>query len=268
MDSDNINSSFNIDADKIEDKITDKTKAIIPVHLFGQCADMDKINKIANENDLIVIEDAAQALGSSYKNKKAGNLGDIGCFSFFPTKNLGGAGDGGIITTNNSELYELMLKLRNHGAFPKYYHEYIGGNFRLDAIQAAIISVKLKYLDKWINLRINNADIYDNHFRYTMSKAIPPYRTNHKKHTFNQYVILVENRLELVEHLNNNCIPTNIYYPVPLHLQKCFKHLGYKNDDMPISEFMSKNSLALPIYPEFSGINVYTIVEKINKFYK
>jgi len=231
--------SYNIDPALIEQKITKKTKAIIPVHLYGQMADIDPIFKIAKKHNLKVIEDAAQAIGSKYKDgKHAGSIGDMGCFSFFPSKNLGGFGDGGLITTNNDELFERLTYLRNHGAHPKYYHKMIGGNFRLDALQAAVLNVKLKYLDSWTKGRQKNADYYDQGIiQRNLDKNIKmPIRLTGYRHIFNQYILQMKERDALLKHLQNNNIGCEIYYPVTFNNQECFKYLGLK------SEFRSQNS--------------------------
>lgn len=276
--------TYNMDPNQLEDLLkrrfhsgprspaTDpcfEPKAIMPVHLYGQCADMDPILEIAKKNDLIVIEDAAQAIGSEYKEKRAGSLGDFGCFSFFPSKNLGAFGDGGIITTNSSAFYEKMHILRVHGAQPKYYHKYIGGNFRLDALQAAIISVKLKYLDEWTAARRNNAQNYRKLFsKAGLAKEITLPVEKENRHIYNQFIIKVPGkRDELMAHLNNAGIGAEIYYPVPLHLQECFSYLGYKKGDMPVSENAAANTIALPIYPELTEDMQVYVVEKIKEFY-
>lgn len=276
--------TYNMDPNQLEDLLkrrfhsgprspaTDpcfEPKAIMPVHLYGQCADMDPILEIAKKNDLIVIEDAAQAIGSEYKEKRAGSLGDFGCFSFFPSKNLGAFGDGGIITTNSSAFYEKMHILRVHGAQPKYYHKYIGGNFRLDALQAAIISVKLKYLDEWTAARRNNAQNYRKLFsKAGLAKEITLPVEKENRHIYNQFIIKVSGkRDELMAHLNNAGIGAEIYYPVPLHLQECFSYLGYKKGDMPVSENAAANTIALPIYPELTEDMQVYVVEKIKEFY-
>jgi len=260
--------TFNIDSELIESAITDKTKAIIPVHLFGQMADMDPIMEIANRYNLAVIEDAAQSISSTYKGRRAGSIGTAGCFSFFPSKNLGGIGDGGMIVTNNKEFYERLFIMRNHGSKPKYYHNYIGGNFRLDPIQAAALSVKLPHLDKWSQARRGNADYYNKKFEGTVVQT--PYISPDCVTIYNQYCILVPMRDQLVAHLKKNNIGCEIYYPVPMHLQQCFKNLGHKQGDFPEAEKASKEIIALPIYPElthemqdFVASNVIEFLEKL-----
>ena len=236
-----------------------KLKAMVPVHLYGQSADMDALMKLADDFDLAVVEDAAQAIGVEYKSesvvKRVGSMGDAGCFSFFPSKNLGGFGDGGIVTTNNSELAERIRQLRNHGSEPKYYHKLVGGNFRLDALQAAVLDIKLGYLDSWHAKRRQNADLYEKLFEG--SAVVTPqavYRdagiTNY--HIYNQFVVRVPNRDAAKQALLDANIGCDIYYPVPLHLQECFVDLGYVAGDFPVSERAAAETLALPIYPELT----------------
>jgi len=263
--------TYNIDPAKIESKITSKTKAIIPVHLYGQTADMDPILEIAQKYNLFVIEDAAQAIGSEYTNgRRAGSLGDIGCFSFFPSKNLGGFGDGGMVTTNDDALYEKLVYLRNHGAHPKYYHKMIGGNFRLDALQAAVLDVKLKYLDQWTEGRQKNADYYDAgisdkgmHDFIQLPLRIPGYR-----HIFNQYILRVKDRDGLLDFLKKNNIGCEIYYPVTFNNQECFSYLGYKKGDFPKAEQAADETLAIPVYPELSPKQMDYVLDSIAEFYR
>ncbi|HOU18315.1 MAG TPA: DegT/DnrJ/EryC1/StrS family aminotransferase [Candidatus Marinimicrobia bacterium] len=269
--------TFNLDPNQLHDwfiknsRQIKKVKAIIPVHLYGQCADLDPILEIAGKYDIPVIEDAAQAIGASYPSKngikKAGSMGKMGCFSFFPTKNLGGIGDGGMVITNDSALAEKITKLRNHGSHQKYYHSLIGGNFRLDTIQAAALLVKLPHLESWHLARQKHAEYYDKAFNDSMIKA--PYVAYQRSyHIYNQYVILVpDKRDELRQYLADNEIGTEVYYPVPFHLQECFKYLGYKNGDFPHSEYTAAHSLALPIYPELMEDMQAYVVEKVLKFY-
>lgn len=247
--------TFNIDPAKIEEKITPKTKAIIPVHLFGQCADMNPIMALAKKYNLIVIEDACQSIGAEYENKRAGSIGEYGCFSFYPTKNLGGAGDGGIVTTNDPEKAQLLKEFRNHGQGSTYIHKHIGGNFRLAAIQAAVLSIKLRWLDSWSEARQKNAAEYRRLFAQAglEGKIIPPAMANYRvRHIYNQFCILVPDgrRDELRKGLIEAGVGCGIYYPLPLHLQECFEYLGYKTGDMPVSERVANEILALPIYPE------------------
>jgi dTDP-4-amino-4,6-dideoxygalactose transaminase len=289
VDSDPI--TFNIDPSKIEEKITSKTKAIIPVHLYGQSADMDPIMEIAKKYNLRVIEDGAQSISAIYKDGRAtGTIGDIGCFSFFPSKNLGCFGDGGLVITNDDELEERLRIMRVHGGKPKYYHKVIGGNFRLDALQAAIISVKLPHLDKWSEMRRNNAELYtklfidnglaertgvacfDDNNKVLLPIAMFKSSENDEKmknyHIYNQFIIRVENRDELRSFLSENEIMSEIYYPIPFHLQECFEDLGYKKGEFPCAEFSADSSIALPIYPELSEEQITFVVEKISEFIK
>ena len=245
----------------------DKVKAIIPVHLYGQCADMDPILEIAGEYNIPVIEDAAQAIGARYPSKagikKAGSMGTMGCFSFFPSKNLGAMGDGGMVVTNDAGINEKLNKLRNHGAKPKYYHALIGGNFRLDPIQAAILLVKLPHLDKWHSMRQKNAAYYDRNLNIEGVKS-PTVAYKREYHIYNQYVISVmEQRDELKKFLTENNIGTEIYYPVPFHKQECFRYLGYKSGDFPNSEYAATHTIALPIYPELTIEMQDYVIEKI-----
>jgi len=242
--------TFNISPQLIEPVITDKTKAIMPVHLFGQMADMDPIMEIANKHNLAVIEDAAQSITRTYKGRKAGSIGTVGCFSFFPSKNLGGIGDGGMIVTNDEQLYDRLFIMRNHGGKPKYYHSYVGGNFRLDPIQAAALLVKLPYLNEWSEARRRNAAYYNEKFAGTVVQI--PYINADCVTIYNQYCIRVPRRDEVVAHLREKNIGCEIYYPVPAHLQECFSYLGCKEGDFPESEKAAKEVLALPIYPELS----------------
>jgi len=283
VDSDPV--TFNIDPAQIEKKITKKTKAIIPVHLYGQSCDMDSIMEIARLRNIKVIEDAAQAIGVQCKDGKfVGTIGDAGCYSFFPSKNLGGYGDGGLVVTNDENLGEHLYKLRNHGAHPKYYHKFIGGNFRIDAIQSAVINVKLPHLDSWSEKRRKNAALYnqlfieaglsedtgkisfDNKNKVLLPKAV--YKDSGVKnyHIFNQYIIRVEKRDELRKFLSENEIGNEIYYPVPFHLQECFADLGYMKGDFPNAEFAADTSIALPIYPELTEQQISFVVKKIKDF--
>ncbi len=246
--------SFNIDPAQIEAKITPKTKAIIPVHLFGQCADMDPILDIARRHKLIVIEDACQAIGSEYKGKRAGSMGDYGAFSFFPSKNLGCFGDGGLVTANDPEKARLLKIFRNHGQSSTYLHEYVGGNFRIDALQAAILSIKLRYLDSWTQGRQANAADYRKLFAEAGlgTVKLPGESAYPERHIYNQFSVLIPDgkRDAVKEYLTGKGIGCSIYYPLPLHLQPCFASLGYKKGDMPVSEAISAAILSLPIYPE------------------
>lgn len=249
-----------------------RVKAVMPVHLYGQMADMDPICALAEKYDLLVVEDAAQAIGAEYKGRRAGSMGDVGCFSFFPSKNLGAFGDGGMITTSSDAIREKVIMLRNHGSEPKYYHAYVGLNSRLDAIQAAVLRVKLKYLDEWSGERKKNADLYRKLFRDTgLLKPDGPITTPlelaDRRHIYNQFVIRVERRDDLRTFLGDNDIGTEIYYPVPLHLQECYADLGHRAGDLPVSEAAANETLALPIYPELTDDMQRYIVEVIGEFY-
>lgn len=244
-------------------------KAMIPVHLYGQCADMDPLLKIAEAYNLIVIEDGAQAIGATYGQKRAGAMGDLGCFSFFPSKNLGAFGDGGMVTTNADSFFEKLRILRVHGSFPKYYHKIVGGNFRLDALQAAIVSVKLKYLDQWTAARRKNAVNYRKLIDAAgLGSMIKLPLEKEPGHIYNQFIISVDNkRDELRQYLQAAEIGTEVYYPVPMHLQECFSNLNYKKGDFPVAERAAEHTLALPIYPELSDDQQAYVVEKIKQFY-
>jgi dTDP-4-amino-4,6-dideoxygalactose transaminase len=268
--------TYNISPEKISEIVCSmkaaeraRLKAIMPVHLYGQCADMDPILDIAKKFNILVIEDAAQAIGSEYKGRRAGSMGAFGCFSFFPSKNLGAFGDGGIVTVKAAAFYEKLHILRVHGSHPKYYHRYIGGNFRLDAIQAAIVSVKLKNLDGWTEARQKNAQRYERLFREAgLDEKIKLPVQKESRHIYNQFVIEVpEKRDDLRNHLNNAGIGNEVYYPVPLHLQECFAYLGYREGDMPVSERAALHTIALPIYPELTEDMQAYAVEKIREFY-
>lgn len=270
--------SFNINPAGIEAKITSKTKAIIPVHLYGQAADMEPIMAIAAKHKLAVIEDGAQAIGTDYKDgRRACSIGTMGCLSFFPSKNLGALGDGGMVTTNDPDLAEKLKVLRVHGSKPKYYHKLIGGNFRLDSIQAAVLNVKLKYLDQWTAKRQSNAKLYTELFQKTdlvsggkvvlpkpvyMDSGVGHY------HIYNQFVIRVEDRDNLRTYLQKEKgIGTEIYYPVPFHLQECFAYLGLKRGDFPESEKAADSTLALPIFPELTDSQIAEVVSAVQSFY-
>lgn len=257
--------TYNIDTAQIGAKITKKTRAIIPVHLYGQMADMAPIMQMAEDHKMIVIEDAAQAIGAEHNGKRAGSIGHYGCFSFFPSKNLGAAGDGGMIVTNDAERAQKLRILRNHGSEPKYFHKVVGGNFRLDAIQAAIVTVKLRYLDSWTAGRERNAKKYEQLFADAKVPVITPSVVT-DRHIFNQYVIRVSRRNELQAYLHGKGIGTEIYYPVPLHLQECFAYLGYAPGALPESERAAKDTLALPIYPELAPQQLEYVVDCIREF--
>ena len=262
--------TYNLDPDQVEKKITKKTRALIPVHLYGQCADMDSLFQIAQKYELAIIEDAAQALGAEYKKQRAGSMGIMGCFSFFPSKNLGGAGDGGMVVTHDAKIAERLAILRNHGAHPKYYHKIIGGNFRLDALQAAILRVKLKYLEAWTIKRQQNGENYRKLFQdYGLTDRIKlPIEKKDQRHIYNQFVIASEDRDRLKGFLVQKNIGTEIYYPVPFHAQQCFHYLRNDPKQFPQSISASKTTLALPIYPELTFDQQRYVVEMIQSFYQ
>jgi dTDP-4-amino-4,6-dideoxygalactose transaminase len=246
-----------------------RIRGLMPVHLYGQSADMDPLMAVAKQYQLKVIEDAAQAIGTEYKGVRVGSIGDIGCFSFFPSKNLGAFGDAGLCTTNDAELAESMRVLRVHGGKPKYFHAVIGGNFRIDELQAAVLRVKLKYLDGWTEARQRNAAYYDAAFAAAKlaENVITPRARVVGRHIFNQYIVRVKNRDALKDHLTARSIGTEIYYPVPLHLQKCFEYLKYAQGDFPESERAAAETLALPIYPELTRAQLDHVVASVVEFY-
>ena len=258
--------TFNIDPDDIKRKITRRTKCIMPVHLYGQCADMARINAIAKEHGLKVIEDAAQAIGAQFGGVQAGANSDIGCFSFFPTKSLGGFGEGGMTTTNDTTLYNKMVMARNHGSARRYYHDFVGGNFRMHAFQAAGLRIKLPKLDSYLAKRRENAKIYEGSLNGVSDVTLPK-EAESCFHTYNQYVIRAKKRAALQEYLQENGIGTQIYYPLCLHEQDCFKNLGYSVGDFPVAEAVSHDCLALPIYPELRRDEIEYVSEKIKDFY-
>ena len=283
--------TFNIDTTKIEEKVTSKTKAIMPVHIFGQAADMDEINAIAKKHNLLVLEDACQAIGGKYKDKKIGALGDVACFSFFPTKNLGCAGDGGMIVTDNDNIAIIARALRTHGSGEngqkaynllnnideeiksvkntddtvynplKYYNYLIGYNSRLDAIQAAILRIKLKEIDKWNAKRREIVEIYNKELQN--NSLVTPVCKDYNEHVYHMYILQSENREEVLAKLKKAGIATGVYYPVPLHLQKVYKDLGYKEGDMPVSEYLSHRTFAIPVYPELTEEQVNYIISNL-----
>jgi dTDP-4-amino-4,6-dideoxygalactose transaminase len=258
--------TYNIDAAQIASKVTSKTRAIIPVHLYGQMADMDAVMRVANEHGLVVIEDAAQAIGAEYKSRRAGSIGHYGCFSFFPSKNLGAAGDGGMIVTNDAARADKLRCLRGHGSKPKYYHKMIGGNFRLDALQAAVVSAKLPHLDGWTAARQRNAQRYDRLFgKAGLPVVLPTVAAD--RHIFNQYVIRVSGRDELQAFLQKKGVGTEVYYPVPMHLQECFAYLGHRAGAFPESEGAAKETVALPVYPEVTDAQAQYVVECVGEFF-
>lgn len=253
--------TYNIDVSKIREKITSKTKAIIPVHLYGQCADMDEILKIAKEFNLSVIEDASQAHGAKYKTLRAGSMGDISAFSFYPGKNLGAYGDGGAIVSNNKKLIDYSLMLRNHGQKEKYYHEIEGYNSRLDTVQAGILDIKLKYLDSWNSNRRKIAHYYNELLKNT--EIITPFEPEFSEAVYHLYIVRLKNRDEVKKKLLEKGIETGLHYPLPLHLQNAYKHLNYVEGSLPITEKVSKEILSLPIYPELTLEQVEYVVKEL-----
>jgi dTDP-4-amino-4,6-dideoxygalactose transaminase len=266
--------TYNIDPAQIEARISKKTKTLLPVHLYGQCAEMDPILAIAERREIPLIEDAAQAIGAEYRGRRAGTMGRYGCFSFFPSKNLGAAGDGGLVTAQDAAVAEQLRVLRVHGSNPKanYYHSRIGGNFRFDALQAAVVTVKLRYLDRWTADRQANAARYRRLFEAAgltgAGRVRPPYEMPGNRHIYNQFVIRAERRDQLFEHLKAEGVGVAIYYPVPLHLQQCFAYLGHRAGDFPASEAAAQETLALPIYPELSDAQAEYVVDCIARFYR
>jgi len=256
--------TYNIDVSKIEEKITKNTKAIIPVHLYGQSADMDEILDIAKKHNLYVVEDAAQAIGAEYKNKKVCSMGDVGCLSFFPSKNLGAYGDGGMVLTQNEELSIKLRELGNHGQNKKYSHKYIGINGRLDTLQAAIIRVKLKYLANGLEQRIEHAQYYIENLK---DVVMTPYKKDFNKHVYNQFTIRTNKRDALKQHCLDNGIPIAVHYPIPLHLQKAFLYLGYKEESFPVAELASKEVMSLPMFPEMTKEQQDDVIAVIKKFF-
>lgn len=256
--------TYNIDVKRIEKAITKRTKAIIPVHLYGQPADMQPILRIARKYNLKVIEDTAQAHGAVYKNLKVGSIGDIGCFSFYPSKNLGGFGDGGLITTDSRKIYDLLLKLRNCGRKTKYIHVIKGYNSRLDTIQAAILNVKLKYLDIWNNMRRKNAKIYSRLLEDVKGIILPVEKSN-AKHVYHIYAVRVKNRNSVVNGLKTKGISTLVHYPLPLHLQPAYADLGYKRGDFPIAEKVSKEIISLPMYPHLKKPQIEYVAKALKE---
>lgn len=273
--------TYNIDPEKLEKRIStmsaeerSRLKAIVPVHLFGQCADMDSIIAVAKSLGIVIIEDAAQAIGAEYNSsdgslKRAGSVGNYGCFSFFPSKNLGSFGDGGMVTTSDEEAFQRLKIMRVHGSQPKYHHKLIGGCFRLDDLQAAILLVKFNYLDRWTEKRRENACTYRELFAKRGIEAIELPFENKGRHIYNQFVIKISHkRDELKRYLTNQGIGCEIYYPVPLHIQECFRYLGYRAEDCPVSIEAAAKTIALPVYPELRYEQIEYIVEKIGTFLK
>jgi len=256
--------TFNIQCRDLEKNINKNTKAILPVHLYGQCAEMDEIVRVAKRHNLLVIEDAAQAIGAEYKGRRAGAIGDLACFSFYPTKNLSCFGDGGMVTTHHDELAERLRVLRVHGAKPKYYHSVVGVNARLDALQAAVLRAKMKYLPGWNERRREIARFYDGGLKD--AGVVAPYVEPHCIHVYHQYVIRSQKRDELAAYLKAQGVDTAVYYPVPLHVQKCFADLGYREGDLPESERAARETLALPIFPEMTQAEMEGVVQGIREF--
>jgi len=270
--------SFNLIPEAVAKAITPRTKAIMPVHLYGQMAEMDAIREIADDADITIIEDAAQAIGSEYNGQRAGSLSDYGCFSFFPTKNLGGIGEGGMVVTDDQEKYERMRILRVHGGERKYYHQVIGGNFRLDAIQAAVLRVKLPHLDQWTEGRRQNAAYYHELFEAAGLIVNPeslddtsgislPVELPDRRHIYNQYIIRTSRRNELKDFLHSRDVGCEIYYPLPFQKQECFRYLNYKHDEFPASNSAAEQTLALPIYSELSEEQMKYVVDTVGLFY-
>jgi dTDP-4-amino-4,6-dideoxygalactose transaminase len=282
--------SYNLDCSQVAAKVTSKTRALIPVHLYGQMADMDAVMAVADKHKLVVIEDAAQAIGAEWRGRRAGSIGHYGCLSFFPSKNLGAAGDGGMVVTNDAKRAENLTRIRAHGSKPKYYHKVVGGNFRLDTLQAGIVEAKLKYLDGWTAKRQENAQRYDRLFaasglhiadssRYAANGSAAKEQANNgapqlllpktvaDRHIFNQYIVRTKRRDELKTFVQDKGVATEIYYPVPMHLQECFASLGYKEGSFPQSESAAKETLALPIYPELSDAQAEYVVQSVRDFF-
>jgi len=262
--------TYNLNVGQVEERVTDKTKAIMPVHLYGQCAEMEKLREISRKYGIPLIEDAAQAIGAEEFGKRAGAMSEIGCFSFYPSKNLGGMGDGGFMTTDDERLARKLFALRVHGSEERYYHKWVGLNSRLDGFQGAILRVKLPHLDSWSNRRQENAEFYRQLFTDAgLTEQITlPFERENVRHIYNQFVIRVpERRDELRAFLTESGIGTDVYYPVSLHLQECFEYLGYRKGDYPESEKASLETLALPIYPELKREQISYVVKTIADFF-
>ena len=256
--------TYNLDAHRLEAAITTRTKAVVAVHLYGQCCDLTAVKAVCDKHRLYLIEDAAQAIGSEWEGRRAGSVGDLGCFSFFPSKNLGAAGDGGMVTGQDDAVCDRVRLLREHGAKPKYYHSIVGTNSRLDALQAAILRVKLRHLDRWSEGRGRNAALYDQLLEG--SPVGRPYHDPRARHIYNQYVIRSSRRDAMRQFMADRGIGTEVYYPVPLHLQQCFASLGYKSGDMPQSEAAAAETLALPIYPELTEEQLRYVAATVMEF--
>ena len=263
--------TFNLDVAQTEELMTERTKAVQPVHLYGQCADMEALNAIAGKHGIPVVEDAAQAIGAEENGKRAGAMSEVGCFSFYPSKNLGGMGDGGFMTTDDDEIARELFALRVHGSEERYYHKWVGLNSRLDGFQGAILRVKMPHLDEWSDRRKENADRYRSLFTDAglAEQVVLPFEREGCRHTYNQFVVRVPaKRDELRKFLAANDVGTDIYYPVPLHLQECFQYLGYREGEFPEAEKAARESLALPIYPELRVEQQEYVVERISEFFK
>ncbi len=263
--------TFNLDPEKVAAALEQhpEARAIIPVHLFGACAAMDNLCSLAATKGVYIIEDAAQSIGSEYNGRRAGSLGHIACFSFFPSKNLGAFGDGGMLTTNDDAVAEKLRALRVHGTKRKYYHDWVGVNSRLDALQAAVLRVKLRRLDAWTEGRQRNASLYRRLFHdLRIPVTAPVEKPYQNRHVYNQFVIVAERRNELQAYLKEHGVGTEVYYPLPLHLQTCFSALGYKRGDFPVSERLAGDSLALPIFTELTPDDVEYVCEAIRTFYR
>jgi dTDP-4-amino-4,6-dideoxygalactose transaminase len=259
--------TFNIDVKKIEERITPRTKAINPVHLFGQPADLEPLIEIAKKNSLLVIEDAAQAHLAEYNHQRVGGIGKIASWSFYPGKNLGAWGEAGAITTNNEDVYHLAKKLRDHGAERKYHHELVGHNYRMSEFQAAVLNVKMKYIEKWTEMRRSNAEKY-NKILKELDQVVPPSELGSTKHVYHLYVVRVKNRARLQEFLSENGIGAGLHYPIPLHLTQAYAHLGYQKGDFPVAERLAEEILSLPLYPELTEEQIEYVGEKLMIFYE
>jgi dTDP-4-amino-4,6-dideoxygalactose transaminase len=269
--------TFNLDPAGVDAAVGPRTRALLPVHLFGQCAAMDSLGEIADRHGIPVVEDAAQALGASYRSRKrkaatrAGTIGRLGCYSFFPSKNLGGFGDGGMVVTSDEELADRVRLLRVHGGRQMYEHRYVGWNSRLDALQAAVLEIKLRHLERWSAGRAANAERYDRWLDelglISSGRVRPPHRDEASSHIFNQYTLRVESRDELREHLAERGIGHGVYYPVPLHLQECFRELGYREGSLPRAEQACREVISLPVYPELTEAQQQRVVDAIAEFY-
>ena len=263
--------TFNMDAAQVENALErhDRIRAIIPVHLFGACADMDPILESGKAHGVPVVEDAAQAIGAEYRGRRAGSLGSIGCFSFFPTKNLGGYGDGGMLTTNDAALADRLTALRNHGSQRRYFYQWVGVNSRLDALQAAVLRLKLRRLDDWTRARQQNAALYKTRLAGMDPNVVTPMAAEHStRHVWNQFTIRCRRRDELLEYLREQGVGTEIYYPLPLHLQECFQYLGYREGDFPVSEKVAAECLSLPVYAELPAADLEYVCERVKYFYE